>query len=180
MHIQFRMRTMLVAVALIALAIGGGRWWYDSRMEAHETQRRICMALDNDGISMLWSYEGPRAWDAWKWLDGPLFRQPTQVYCDDAADDAVAEAADHLAQLNGVTLNVLGRQVVPHAHTAERGETSPLIDALQAHPTLRRLVVDATIRGTPVEYDAPLYTREDLALLESLLPNLQIDWIEAN
>jgi hypothetical protein len=55
-----------------------------------------------------------------------------------------------------------------------------VIEELRAHPTLHTLVVDASIRGTPVEFEAPIYTREDLALLEKLLPELEIVWIEVN
>jgi hypothetical protein len=179
-RLRFRVRTLLVVIAVLAIAGGAARWWYDQQMARYEAQKIICVGLDRARITALWSYEGPGAWDAWRWLDGPLFRQPTHVYCDSAADDAVAKQAPLLARLNVRTLTVLGRQIVPHARAAERGQTDALIAALRAHPTLKHLVVDASIRGTPLEFDAPTYTREDLALLEKLLPDLEIQWIEVN
>jgi hypothetical protein len=177
---RFRVRTLLVLVGVLAAAAGGGRWWYDQRLADYEAQMSVCAKLEDAEISALWSYQGPMLWDAWKWLDGPLFRQPTHVYCDDATDDAVAEQAGRLAQINVETLTVLGRQILPQARVVQRGEHNALIEALRRHPTLKHLVVDASIRGTPLEFDAPTYTSEDLALLEELLPNLDIQWIEVN
>ena len=149
----------MILIAMLAVVGGGARWWYDQRVAEYDRQQRICMELDDARITALWSYQGPTLWDAWKWLDRPLFRQPTHVYCDDATDDAVAEHAGRLARINVQTLTLLGRQIMPHARAAEQGQSNALIDALRAHPTLKHVVVDASIRGTPLEFDSPTYTR---------------------
>jgi hypothetical protein len=174
------MRTLLLAVAVLAVTGGGARWWHDQRMAKYDSQKKVCIELADVRITALWSYEGPRWLNAWKILDGPLFRQPTHVYCDNAADDAVAENALRIGQLNVETLTILGRQIVPHARAVEQGESSRLIDVVRAHPTLKHLVVDASIRGTPLEFDAPTYTVRDRELLEELLPGVEIQWIEVN
>jgi hypothetical protein len=102
------------------------------------------------------------------------------VYCDDVATEAFPDVAGRLAELEVSTLTLLGRQIVPQARAAASGETNAVIQALRRHPTLQQVVVDASIRGTPAEFEAPIYTREDLALLQELLPELEIVWIEAN
>jgi hypothetical protein len=174
------MRTILAMIAVFAVLAGGARWWYDRRMAAYEEQLRICLELEAQGMDAVWNYQGPMVGDAWKWFGGPLFAKPTHIYCDDAQDDAVANVAIRLSQVNVQTLALLGRQIIPQARAAKRGESSDFINALRTHRTLTDLVVDSSIRGTPVEFDAPIYTREDLALLQELLPNVEVHWIDVN
>ena len=161
----------------MVLAAGGVRWWYDARVAKYERQRLVTERLGGAGATALWTYVGPTQWNLGTSLDGPAFRRPTHVYCDNVATDAFAGVAGHFAEIEVSTLMLLGRQIMPHART---GTADPVIEALRRHPTLRQVVVDASIRGTPAEFDAPIYTREDLALLEELLPELEIVWVEAN
>jgi hypothetical protein len=178
---RFRLRTLLTVSAVVALAAGGVRWWYDARVAEHDRQKLIAGQLTSAKASILWSYVGPRRLELWKLFDGPAFQRPTHAYCDDVTTDAFAEVAPQLTELVGLnTLFVLGRQIMPHARTAHSGDADAVIETLREHSTLRQLVVDASIRGTPAEFEAPIYTREDLALLEEVLPELEIVWIEVN
>jgi hypothetical protein len=42
---RFRIRTLLLAISVIALAIGGARWWYDARIAEYERQRDVALQL---------------------------------------------------------------------------------------------------------------------------------------
>lgn len=177
---RFRLRTLLLVAAVVAVAAGAVRWWYDGRVAEYERQRRLTASLRETGVSAVWTYVGPTLGDLENRLDGPAFRRPTHVYCDDVPTEAFATIADRLAELEASTLVVLARQIMPHVRADRAGATDGVIAALRRHRSLRRIVVDASIRGTPPEFDAPIYTAEDRALLEQSLPNLEVIWIEAN
>jgi len=166
--------------AVVALAAGGVRWWYDAQLANVQYQLKLTDRLRDEGVAIAWSYTGPRAFKAWRWLPRPLFWTPRYVYAEQAADDVLDKNAAAFAELQMQTMVILARQLAPHVQADAQGRRDPLIDVLRRHPTLKRLVVDASIRGTPAEFDAPIYTREDLALLERVLPNLKIEWIEVN
>jgi hypothetical protein len=176
------MRTLLMAIALIVLAIGGARWWYDARIGEYERQKQIFeQHLHPLNVSALLDYTGPSSLENFELFDRPVFWRYTEAYCEDVCDEDFSKAIEQLGLLVDLDkLLVLGRQIVPQARTAQSGEANSVIEALRRHPTLRQVVVDASIRGTPAEFEAPIYTREDLALLEELLPNVEIQWIEVN
>ena len=179
-RIKFRMRTLLTVVAVVALTAGGARWWYNVRIAEYRIQRRLADELVGDGMFAVWTYVGPTTFEAWRWVEGPLFRRPTHAYSDHAADEALADHAATLRELQVETLTTLARQIVPHVRAAAEGKDDPLVAALRGHPTLVNLVIDASIRGTPEGFEQPLYTREDLAAVEAALPKLRVQWIEAN
>jgi hypothetical protein len=178
--IRFRLRTLLALLSLVALIGGGGRYWYNARLAEYERQRLVAERLEARGASIYWSYVGPSWLEAWKALDGPLFRRPTHAYGESVPQPEFAAAVEESGQIDMTTLVVLGRQIMPHAYETKARAGDAVIERLRRHRTLKRLVVDASIRGAPLEYDAPLYTREDKSLLEELLPNVRIDWIEVN
>jgi hypothetical protein len=176
--VRFRLRTLLSIVAGIALTIGGARWWYDSRIAEYEQQKEVALQLalhydaqfKETGSGVQWL---PR------WLDPRLFRRPIIGYCEPVGDMAVI--ATHLNEFTELKrLVVLGRQLVPCAYRMRDTGNDLVIESLRQHRSLREIVVDASIRGAPLTTDIQLYTREDLALLEELLPNVQIQWIEVN
>jgi hypothetical protein len=177
---RFRLRTLLIICTGLALVVGGARWWYDVRMASFDRQKAVVKELHALEAISLWSYVGPTRWDLGKTLDGPLFRRPTHLYCDDVAPEAFPGVVQRLAELEVKTLAVLALHIMPHARAVEAGKPDEVIEALRQHPTLQTIVVDSSIRGTPAEFDQPIYTREDLALLEVLLPNVEIEWIEVN
>jgi hypothetical protein len=93
----------------------------------------------------------------------------------------LAVVAPHLDELSELQkLVVLGRQLVPCAYRMRDTGSDVVIESLRRHPSLREIVVDASIRGAPLTIDVQLYTREDLSLLQEVLPNVAIVWIEVN
>ncbi|MBA3482391.1 MAG: hypothetical protein H0T51_11300 [Pirellulales bacterium] len=176
---RFRLRTLLIVTAAIVLTAGAMRWWYDSQLAEFARQKRVVAELGKSHVTVAWEFLGPKRMEHSR-LDR-VFRRPTNVWFEYITDGELAKTAPRLAELtNLTTAYLLGSQIVPLAREVQAGETNGVIEALRAHPTLRTLVVDASIRGTPAEFDAPIYSRDDLALLEEVLPNLKIEWIEVN
>ena len=177
---QFRLRTLLTAVAVIALTAGGLRWWYDGRIaEAeYERQERLRLELSLSTDTQL-SYFGSDVRRLSRYFDERLFRRVTNAYCEGVDDfAAIAPRLDEFTSLR--RLVVLGRQIIPHARRMRDAGSDAVIESLRRHPSLQEIVVDASIRGAPLDVDIRLYMRDDLALLKELLPNLQVEWIEAN
>jgi hypothetical protein len=162
------MRTLLAGLALAAIAAGGIRYWYDLRTAAHRRDRQLVELPHFAGTTWRWSDIGRFSPEA--------FRRVEHLWCEDADLTEVAPRLRVLDQLK--SLQVLARQIVPHATVV--GAADPVAAALRRHPTLRQIVVDASIRGAPLEFDAPVYTRADLTRLEAALPNIEIVWIEVN
>jgi hypothetical protein len=177
---RFRVRTLLIAITAVLLMCGGVRWWYDGRIAEHVQQKLLVDRLGELKVTFLWTAAGPD-WltDSWM-LDERVFMRPTHGRFDEVATEAFAEIAAQLEPLDLYQIDVFGRQILPHVDAARAGRPDDVIDALRRHPTLRRIFVDASIRGTPPELDAPIYTRKDLAALEGVLPNVSIIWTEVN
>ncbi len=55
-----------------------------------------------------------------------------------------------------------------------------MIEAWRRHPTLREVLVDASVRGAPLGESVELYDRDDLATLQSALPGVKIVWMEVH
>lgn len=169
-RIRFQVRTLLAGLAMAAVAAGGMRYWYDLRTAAHRRDRQLVELPNFAGTTWRWSDVGRFSPEA--------FRRVEHLWCEDADLAEVAPRLHVLDQLK--SLQVLARQIVPHARVIESAAADPVVAALRGHHTLRQIVVDASIRGAPLEFDSPIYTREDLARLEAALPELEIVWIEVN
>ncbi|RIK71948.1 MAG: hypothetical protein DCC67_19930 [Planctomycetota bacterium] len=168
---RFRLRTLLGSLAVASLALGGLRWRYDQFAAAERRDRAVVESTAYAKTVCRWK-PAARAWPA-------QFSRVEHLWCDDAPQ--LLQLAPQLTDLSELqSIQVLARQIAGHAATAAQGAADPVIGALRRHGSLRTIIVDATIRGAPLEYDAPLYTRKDKALLEKLLPNVRIEWIEAN
>jgi hypothetical protein len=168
---RFRLRTLMAVSAAAALAAGGLRWRYDQLVAAHDRDLEIVESAEFSRADSLWT----DVTTVWSWK----FRRVEQLRCEECPD--LATLIPRLHELTDLeTIQVLARQIIGHASAAADGKADPVIEALRAHPTLHTLVVDASIRGTPLEFEAPIYTREDLARLEEVLPNLKVEWIEVN
>jgi hypothetical protein len=97
------------------------------------------------------------------------------------ASRLVEAAAEQLGELTAVeSVQVLGRQIVPRAAAFQRDGTDGVIEAWRRHPTLREVLVDASVRGAPLGDEVELYDREDLARLQSALPGVRIVWMEVH
>ena len=78
------------------------------------------------------------------------------------------------------SVQVLGRQIVPHAEAFQRDGSDPVIDAWRRHPTLREVLVDASVRGAPLGDEVDLYDRTDLEVVRSALPGVKVVWMEVH
>jgi hypothetical protein len=156
----------------LTLAVGAVRWWYNAQVAEHFRQLLVIKAL---GAHASWTYLGPKIPGFNKTLaENPKLTRVTHLWLDDVRNPANgADKLDELPSLN--SLQLLARQIIPRL-----GRNDPLLAALQRHPSLRKIIVDASIRGAPLEPDAALYTREELAKLEAALPGIEIVWIEVN
>jgi hypothetical protein len=180
-RLRYPMKLLGAVLTLAAIASGALRWLYDSYIAEHQQQKAVAQEFEAAGVDVSWTYVGPHGWPLWKVCQGPAFWRPTHAYCDDVSDAHLAKLLPRLGKLSDLTtLVLLGRQIVPQAWAATNAADDPLIAALREHPSLQRLVVDASIRGTPAEFAEPIYTREDRVQLEATLPNVEIIWIEAN
>jgi len=136
-------------------------------------------AVSEDGGVAGWSYAGPQLPLVKRLWEGRAeMARVSDLWCEDVSDlDALAERIGHLERLE--SLHLLARQLVPRLES-KNARDDLLLWALRDHPRLERVVVDATIRGTPEGFDLPIYTREDLAKLEAALPEVRIEWIDVN
>ena len=162
---------MLAALAVVAAVGGGARVWYDRVAAPRRADEAALAAPEFRGVAVRWS-GAPN-----EWLN--LHRHVVHVWFDDAADfDAAAKRIGELTAVESV--QVLGRQIVPHAAAIQRGDSDAVIEAWRRHPTLREVLVDASVRGAPLGESVELYDREDLATLQSALPELKIVWMEVH
>jgi hypothetical protein len=148
------------------------RWRYDSFAAAERHDKEV---LQSDGFVQIYEYRWKPAARVWP----TQFRRVEHLWCEDCPDlSRIAPRIGELTELQSI--QVLLRQILGHAGIAAEGEPDTLIAALRSHPSLRQITVDASIRGAPLESGVPLATRKDLAMLQELLPNLEIVWIEVN
>jgi len=172
---RFKLRTLLGLIAAVAILAGLISSAYHARVVEFRRDMQVLAKLESAGITGSSTYVGPGG------LERHLHqvRRVTRLWCEEATD--LNQVAARLRELDRLeVLQVLARQIVPRADSAAEGKPDPLLRALNNHPSLRQIIVDASIRGAPLEFDAPLYTRKDLAKLEAALPKLEIIWIEVN
>ena len=167
---QFRLMTLLGAIAIAALAAGGARVWYETQIAP---QRADAAALGMDamrGVDVRW-ISAPALW-------GDM-RRARHLWFDDAED--FDSAALRLGELTAVeSVQVLGRQIVPHAEAFQRDGSDRVIDAWRRHPTLQEVLVDASVRGAPLGDEVELYDRANLEVVRSALPGVKIVWMEVH
>lgn len=165
------MVTLLVASAVVVLAAGGARVWYDVQIAPQRNDEAALASPEMRGVVDQWS--SPDA----TWRDGG--RRVRHLWFDEA--EAFDEAALQLGKLTAVeSAFVLARQIMPHAATAAGGKRDDVIKAWRSHPTLRRLEVDASVRGAPLGDVVQLYSQEDRAMLKRALPKVEIVWMEVH
>lgn len=168
---RFRLRTLLGALALAAGVAGLGRYGYDVQVAPSRRDAAVAASEGFHGVVVRWSGK-PQG------LSG-MFRRATHVWFDEAeAFDAAAVRVGELTALESV--QVLWRQALPHVERADRGEPDEVIAAWRRHPTLRQVLVDASVRGAPLKDPVELPTREDLAMLQRVLPGMEIVWMEVH
>lgn len=165
------MTTLLIASSAAALAAGGARYFYDVEVVPQRADERALAAPEMRRVAKRWV--GP----AYLWRGGG--RRVEHLWFDSV--EAFDAAAVRLGELTAVeSVFVLARQIMPHAAAAERGERDEVIEAWRRHPTLRRVEVDASVRGAPLGDVAELYDRDDLELLKRALPGVKIVWMEVH
>lgn len=168
---RFRLRTMLAALALAAVVGGGARVWYDRVTAPRRADEAALAASDFRGVATRWS-SAANDWFSFR-------RRAAHLWFDDAT--GFESAAERLGELTAVgSVQVLGRQIVPHAEAFQRDGSDPVIDAWRRHPTLREVLVDASVRGAPLGDEVKLYDRADLEVLRSVLPGVKIVWMEVH
>ena len=166
---RFRLTTLLVAFMAAALAAGGARIWYEMRIAPQRADEAALASREFRSVTVRWS-GAPN-----EWLN--LHRRAVHVWFDESGD--FGGAAKRLGELTAVeSVQVLGRQIMPHAVAFQRDGADPVIEAWQRHPALRRVGVDASVRGAPLGDRVELYTREDLEMLQRTLPGVKIEWME--
>lgn len=178
LRIRFRMRTMLLVFAAAVVLIGSLRWWHDTLLAEYRRQEAIVEELERGGAEVLWIVAGPD----WLWyvLDDRLLTRAGVVFFDNVPNDQVDELTKLLPELGDLeTLVILGRQIIPHARASHAGEISPVIEHLR-RSSVHWITVDASIRGAPLGAEAPLYTRDDLKVLEAVLSECEITWTDVN
>jgi hypothetical protein len=162
---------LLAFLALVALAAGFLRWRYDSFAAAERHDNEVLQSPGFEKTMCRWK-AATKVWP-------DRFRRVEHLWCDDCNDlSPLAPRLGELTQLQSI--QVLARQILGHATLAAEGEPDPLIAALRSHPSLRQIIVDASVRGAPLESGSPLATRKDRAMLQAVLPNVEIVWIEVN
>ena len=166
---QFRLMTLLGAIAVAALAAGGARVWYEVQI-APQRADVAALAKEMRGVNARW-ISAPALW-------GDM-RRARHLWFDDA--EHFDSAALRLGKLTAVeSVQVLGRQIMPHAEAFQRDGADEVIEAWRRHPTLRRIEVDASVRGAPLGDRVELYTREDREMLQRALPGVKIVWMEVH
>lgn len=168
---RFRLRTLLRGLALATCAAGAGRYWYDVQVAPSRQDHAVVASEDFGGVVVRWSGER-RGW-ARQW------RRAAHVWFDDA--EAFNAAAVRLGELTALeSVQALWRQLSHHAEAADRGEHDDVIAAWRRHPTLRQVLVDASVRGAPLGDRVELSTRDDLEMLRRVLPEAEIVWMEVH
>ena len=162
---------MLATLAGAALVAGGGRYWYDLQVRPSRAEALVLGSLEFRDVVPRLSVGAP-AW--WK-----LPPRAVHLWFDDAAD--FDGATVRLGELPAVaSVQVLGRQIVPHAEAFQRDGSDPVIDAWRRHPTLREVLVDASVRGAPLSDEVELYDRADQEMLQSALPRVKVIWMQVH
>jgi hypothetical protein len=173
---RFRLRTLLLFIVPVALVLGGGRAWLNRRIAEGLRQQRL--AVESPEMTFTFEYDGPRVFHSPDSRTSWAFRRARSAWCEDARD--FAGALQRLQEFPDVeVLYVLGRQIIPELD-ARKVPPADCLELLRRQPSLKRLVVDASIRGAPLEPHAKLYMPSDRARLEAALPELEIRWIEVN
>ena len=168
---RFRLRTLLIGLALAAGVGGAGRVWYDVLVAPSRQDAAVLASEDFRGVAVRWSGDG-RGW-------GNRLRRAQHLWLDEAeAFDAAAGRVGELTALESV--QVLWRQASPHVERADRGEPDKVIAAWRRHPTLRQVLVDASVRGAPLGDRVELPTGDDLEMLKRALPEVEIVWMEVH
>lgn len=168
---QFRLLTLLAVIAVAALAAGGARVWYETKIAPQRADEAALATAEMRGVVTR------RSDAALAWSGGG--RRAVHLWFDEAEDfDAAAARLDELTAVESV--QVLGRQLMPHAEAFQRDGSDPVIDAWRRHPALREVMVDASVRGAPLGEAVELYDRDDLATLQAALPELKIVWMEVH
>lgn len=168
---RFRLRTLLSGLALATCAVGVGRYWYDVQVAPSRQDRAVVASEEFRGVVVRWSGER-RGW-------APQFGRVVHVWFDET--EAFDAAATRLNELTAVeSVQVLWRQLSEHAEAAERGESDEVLAAWRRRPTLRQVLVDASVRGAPLGDSVALPTRDDMELLKRALPNVEIVWMEVH
>jgi hypothetical protein len=159
----------------LTFTVGALRWWYNAQVAEHLREVAVIDAL---GAHARWTYVGPKIPVFDKTLaENSELTRATHLWLEDVQNPD--SCADLLAELRSLdSLQLLGRQIIPRLESGATGD--PFLTALREHPSLQKIIVDASIRGAPLEPDAPPYTRKDLAKLEAALPHVDIVWIEVN
>jgi hypothetical protein len=175
---RFRLRTLLAAFIAVIVTVGLARWWYNLQVRRHVLEVAAMTKLAARGGVASWTYDGPALPGMSKAIERHTdLTQVSHLWCENIDSlDPLASRIAELARMKSIQL--LARQIVPRL--ARSVDEDPLLRALGHHPSLKQIIVDASIRGAPVELDAPPYTREDLRKLEAALPNVEIIWIEVN
>lgn len=161
--------TLLAVIAFAAFVAGGARVWYEVRISPQRADEASLAGSEMRGVVA-------RRSEASAWSGG---RRAVHVWFDEAEDfDA---GAVRLGELTAVaSVQVLGRQIVPHAEAFQRDGSDPVIDAWRRHPTLREVLVDASVRGAPLGDEVELYDRADLEVVRSALPGVKVVWMEVH
>lgn len=168
---QFRLMTLLVVFAIVALAAGGARVWYETRIAPQRADKAALGAPEMRGVVGRWV--GPDS----LWRGGG--RRANHLWLEEA--ESFEAAATQLGELTAVeSVFVLGRQIVPHAAAFQRDGTDEVIEAFRRHPTLRRIEVDASVSGATLGDRVELHTHDDLEMLKQALPGVKIVWMEVH
>jgi hypothetical protein len=163
--------TLMSVSAAAVLAAGGSRVWYEVQIAPQRADEAALASPEMSGVV------ARRGESASIWRGGG--RRAVHLWFDEAADfDAGAPRLDELTAVASV--QVLGRQIVPHAEAFRRDGRDEVIDAWRRHPTLQEVLVDASVRGAPLGDRVELYDRDDLATLQEALPDLKIVWMEVH
>jgi hypothetical protein len=176
--VRYRLRTFLAIFLALTFAIGALRWWYNAQVAEHFREVAVVDALVSQGAAATWTYVGPKYPGLGKALaENPKLTRVSHLWLEDVPE--AHNYIDRLGELRSLeSVQLLARQIIPRLDV---GATSdPLLMALREHPSLRKIIVDASIRGAPLEPNAPGYTREDLEKLEAALPGIAVVWIEVN
>lgn len=166
---QFRLLTLLAVIAVAALAAGGARVWYEARIAPQRADEAALATAEMRGVVA-------RRSAASVWSGG---QRAVHLWFDEA--EGFDAAAARLNELTAVaSVQVLTRQIMPHAEAFQRDGRDVVIDTWRRHPALREVLVDASVRGAPLGEAVELYDRDDLAALRAALPGVEIVWMEVH
>lgn len=161
--------TLLAVIAVAAITAGGARVWYEVRIAPQRADEAALAGPEMRGVVA-------RRSAASAWSGG---RRAIHLWFDEAEDFGAGAA--RLGELTAVaSVQVLARQIMPHAEAFRRDGRDVVVDAWRRHPALREVLVDASVRGAPLGEAVELYDRDDLATLQAALPGVEIVWMEVH